>query len=94
MKLLLYYLIVINAFGLLIMLIDKHNAMCSKRRIPERSLLLVALIGGSFGCLCGMYLFRHKTRHLKFSIGLPVIFALHLIVFGLLIYTKTLSLKL
>ena len=88
MKLLLYYLIVINALGLLIMLIDKHNAVHSQRRIPERSLLLVALIGGSFGSLCGMYLFRHKTRHLKFSLGLPVIFAVQLTA-GLLIYVKS-----
>ena len=86
MKLLLYYLIVINALALLIMLIDKHNAVHSLRRIPERSLLLVALIGGSFGSMCGMYLFRHKTRHLKFSLGLPVIFVMQLIGAGLLLY--------
>lgn len=88
MKLLLYYLIVINATGLLIMLIDKHNAVHSLRRIPERSLLLVALIGGSFGSLCGMYLFRHKTRHLKFSLGLPVIFAVQLIAMSILLFAK------
>ena len=89
MKLLLIYHIVINAFGLLIMLIDKHNAIHSLRRIPERSLMLVALIGGSFGSLCGMYLFRHKTRHLKFSLGLPVIAAVHAVALGLLMYMQT-----
>ena len=88
MKLLIFYLIVINATGLFIMLLDKHNAIHSLRRIPERSLLLVALMGGSFGSLCGMYLFRHKTRHLKFSLGLPVIFVIQLIGIGLLIYMR------
>lgn len=85
MKLLLFYLIVINATGLFIMLMDKHNAIHDLRRIPEKGLIFVALIGGSLGCLCGMYLFRHKTRRLKFSLGLPVIFAAHLIGIGLLI---------
>ena len=86
MNLLLIYLIVINATGLIIMLVDKHNAVNNLRRIPERSLMAVALLGGSLGSLCGMYLFRHKTRHLKFSIGLPMIFAVQLIGFGLLFY--------
>ena len=86
MKFLIMYLIIINAFGLLIMLIDKHNAIHDLRRIPERSLLLVALIGGSLGCFLGMRLFRHKTLHLKFSIGLPLILALHVVLLGLLFY--------
>ena len=86
MKLLFLYLIVINATGLFIMLLDKHNAINNLRRIPERSLMLTALIGGSFGCMAGMYLFRHKTRHLKFSLGLPLIFAIQLICAGLLVY--------
>lgn len=84
MKLLYIYLIVINATGLFIMLLDKHNAINNLRRIPERSLMLTALIGGSLGCMAGMYLFRHKTRHPKFSMGLPVIFSIHVIGFGLL----------
>ena len=86
MKLLIIYLIIINAFSLLIMLIDKHNAIHDLRRIPEKSLLLVALIGGSFGSFLGMRLFRHKTLHLKFSLGLPLILAVHVIALGLLFY--------
>ena len=86
MKFLIMYLIIINAFGLLIMLIDKHNAIHDLRRIPERSLLLVALIGGSLGCFLGMRLFRHKTLHLRFSIGLPLMLALHVVLLGLLFY--------
>lgn len=89
MKLLLFYLIVINATGLFIMLMDKHNAIHDLRRIPEKGLMLVALIGGSFGSLLGMYLFRHKTRHPKFSVGLPLIFAVHLISLLLLLLKNT-----
>lgn len=81
MKLLLIYLTLINATGLIIMLVDKHNAVNNLRRIPERRLMAVALVGGSLGCIGGMYLFRHKTRHLKFSLGLPVIFAVQLMLF-------------
>lgn len=80
MKPLFIYLIIINAAGLLIMLIDKHNAIHKLHRIPERGLLLVAITGGSLGCMAGMYLFRHKTRHLKFSLGLPAILAVQLII--------------
>ena len=62
------YLILINATGLLIMMIDKKKARRGSWRIPERTLLSVALLGGSIGALAGMYLFRHKTKHPKFSI--------------------------
>lgn len=72
---LLVYLIIINALGFLLMLIDKKKAKKNAWRIPERTLIGVAAVGGSLGCMCGMYLFRHKTRHPKFSVGLPVLFA-------------------
>lgn len=88
MKLLLIYLIVINATGMIIMLVDKHNAVNNLRRIPERSLLAVALLGGSLGSMGGMYLFRHKTRHLKFSLGLPLIFAVQFLALLLLLYRQ------
>ena len=80
MKYLFIYLCIINALGFLIMLIDKHNAIHDLRRIPEKSLLLVALIGGSLGSFLGMRLFRHKTLHPQFSIGIPVLLAVHIIV--------------
>lgn len=73
------YLIIINVLTALLMLIDKQNAINKKRRIPEKTLIWLAIAGGSFGELMGMYLFRHKTKHLKFSIGLPVILAVHII---------------
>ena len=75
----LIYLILINAAGLLFMLADKYFAKTNRWRIPEKTLLGIAIIGGSAGCLAGMYLFRHKTRKPKFSIGLPVIFAIHIV---------------
>ena len=74
MKLLLYYLLIINAAGLLLMLVDKWKAKKNRWRVRESTLLLVAALGGSVGCLIGM-LFRHKTRHLKFTLGIPLILA-------------------
>ena len=70
------YLLLVNALALLLMLADKHWARKNRRRIPEVTLLGIAVLGGSLGILLGMYLARHKTRHLKFAIGVPVIFAL------------------
>ena len=67
------YLIIINAAGFLFMLIDKHRAQENMWRIPERTLMTVALMGGSLGTLLGMNLFRHKTKKDKFRIGIPMI---------------------
>ena len=75
MKLLLYYLLLINAAGFLLMLVDKWKAKKSRWRVRESTLLLVAALGGSVGSLAGMYLFRHKTQHLKFTLGIPLILA-------------------
>ena len=75
MKLLLYYLLIINAAGFLLMLVDKWKAKKNRWRVRESTLLLVAALGGSVGSLLGMYLFRHKTRHLKFTLGIPLILA-------------------
>ena len=75
MKLLLYYLLIINALGFLLMLVDKWKARKNRWRVRESTLLLVAALGGSVGSLAGMYLFRHKTRHLKFTLGIPLILA-------------------
>lgn len=69
------YLIIINAAAFLLMLIDKQKAKRGKWRIPEKTLLGTALLGGSIGAILGMNLFRHKTKHPKFSVGLPLILA-------------------
>ena len=69
----LVYLLAINLIGILIMLIDKRKAMKGSWRIPEKTLLIVALLGGSIGTMLGMYWFRHKTKKLKFTLGFPTI---------------------
>ncbi len=76
------YLLIINALGLLIMLADKEKAKKHLWRIPESTLLTVAVLGGSIGCYAGMRLFHHKTRKPKFYIGIPVIFAVQVLVAG------------
>ena len=75
MKLLYSYLLIINAAGFLLMLVDKWKAKKNRWRIRESTLLIVAALGGSVGSLAGMYLFRHKTQHLKFTVGIPLILA-------------------
>ena len=67
------YLIVINLVGVLIMYIDKRKAMYGRWRIPEKTLIIIALLGGSIGCMVGMKLFRHKTQKIKFVLGYPTI---------------------
>ena len=74
----LIYLLLINALGFSLMLLDKFFAKKRLYRIPEATLMGVAVIGGSVGCLCGMYTVRHKTRHVKFTVGIPVIMAVQL----------------
>lgn len=78
-KILLVYLLLINAAGFLLMLVDKIKAKKNFWRIPEATLIGVAAIGGSIGAIAGMNLFRHKTQHAKFYIGLPVILALQIV---------------
>ena len=79
LNILLVYLLLVNAAGFLIMLVDKIKAKRNLWRIPEATLMGVAIIGGSIGAIAGMNLFRHKTRHIKFFIGLPVILALQIV---------------
>ena len=67
------YLILINMAGFLAMGEDKRRAVRHLWRIPERTLFALALIGGSIGTWAGMYVFRHKTRHWYFVVGMPVI---------------------
>lgn len=74
-KLILLYLLIINAVGFGLMLVDKQKAKKNLWRIPESTLLTAAILGGSVGSLLGMYAVRHKTRHLKFTLGIPLILA-------------------
>lgn len=85
MEFLLIYLLIINASAFLLMHMDKRRAIKKAWRIPEATLLGIAAMGGSLGAVIGMRLFRHKTLHLKFSVGLPLLLTLHIMLTVLLI---------
>lgn len=72
-KILIIYLIIINVIAFMLMGIDKGRAKRQAWRIPEKTLFLSAIIGGSIGSNLGMQVFRHKTKHLSFQIGMPAI---------------------
>lgn len=73
------YLLLANLVGYFLMWSDKRKAKLGKWRIPESKLILIALLGGSIGVLFGMKKFRHKTKHVKFYIGIPVIFFIQIV---------------
>lgn len=73
LKIIAVYLIVINLIGFISMYADKRRSIQHRRRTPEKRLLLYAILGGSLGSMIGMSAFRHKTKHLKFKLGLPLI---------------------
>ncbi|MFK3938866.1 DUF1294 domain-containing protein [Alkalihalobacillus sp. NPDC078783] len=75
--LLIYYLIM-SIIGYYSMTQDKKRAIKQLRRTPEKTLLGIAILGGSFGSFLGMRLRRHKTKHLTFSFGLPILMLVHL----------------
>lgn len=81
------YVIIINLTGFFLMGIDKRKAVKHAFRIPESTLFIVALIGGSLGSLLGMYTFHHKTRHWYFVYGMPAILILQIIAILALIYS-------
>ena len=70
---LIIYLIIINLTGFLAMAIDKRRAKKGEWRIKEGTLFIITLLGGGIGTISGMYVFRHKTKKLKFTVGLPTI---------------------
>ena len=73
------YLIVINIVGFFAMGIDKWKAKNNAWRIPENTLFGITALGGGIGTIVGMYVFRHKTKKAKFTIGLPTILILEII---------------
>ena len=73
MKYFLFYLVLINLIGFFAFWVDKRKAQKGKWRIPEKRLFLFAFLGGGIGCSIGMKVFRHKTKHLSFVIGIPAI---------------------
>ena len=69
----LIYVAIINVVGFLSMGFDKFKAKHEMWRTKEQTLFVIAMIGGSIGSLLGMYIFRHKTKHTNFTVGMPVI---------------------
>lgn len=74
----LVYLLIMNLVGFASMGMDKAKAQKGAWRIPEATLFLIAILGGSIGSILGMQVFRHKTKHWYFAIGMPAIFLVQL----------------
>lgn len=75
----LIYFMVINFIAFFSMYVDKKRATKNEWRIKEATLISMAVIGGSIGSITGMYSFRHKTKHIKFTLGIPFIIFLQLL---------------
>lgn len=78
--LLIIYFIIINLISFILYYVDKQKAKKHLWRIPEATLLLFAFIGGSFGAYAAMKIFRHKTKHPKFYISVPLFMILHILI--------------
>ncbi|MDQ0258081.1 uncharacterized membrane protein YsdA (DUF1294 family) [Evansella vedderi] len=72
-----FIIFIINGFGFMMMGVDKQRAKTKQWRISERSLFLIALLGGALGVFAGLKFFRHKTKKALFLIGLPLIIGIH-----------------
>lgn len=90
MKLILLYLAAANLIGLFLMGEDKRRAKKHLWRVPEKVLFGCSLLGGSIGTWAGMYLFRHKTRHWYFVVGMPLILFCQTALFIYTFYNKML----
>ena len=80
MEAIVYFLVGINILAFIVYGIDKWRAAHGRWRIPEATLLGIAVIGGSIGALLGMKVWHHKTKHKKFVFGLPAILIIQLII--------------
>ncbi|APM40673.1 DUF1294 domain-containing protein [Clostridium kluyveri] len=81
MKIFLYYILLVNIYGFILMYLDKNKSKKGKWRISENKLFITAILFGSLGIFLGMYAFRHKTKHPKFVIGIPIIIILQLFLY-------------
>ena len=80
------YLIIINISAFALFALDKRRARLHMWRVPESTLLLVSLLGGSLGALLGMHLLRHKTKHPKFYLLVPTFLLLDAALFSYLFW--------
>jgi uncharacterized membrane protein YsdA (DUF1294 family) len=78
LKIAVIYLLIMNVVGVAVMGADKSKAVHHEWRIPEKVLFLVSLLGGSAGTWAGMYIFRHKTKHWYFVVGMPAILVIQI----------------
>ena len=78
------YLIAINVCTMIVFAVDKQKARAGAWRVPEKTLLFLAIVGGSIGALVGMHLFHHKTRKPLFRYGIPLILIVQGILVGVL----------
>lgn len=76
MKLVICYFVIMNLVGFFVMGEDKRRARKHLWRIPEKTLFLCSILGGSVGTWAGMYVFHHKTKHWYFVIGMPLLLVL------------------
>jgi len=82
------YLLAINVIAFMMMRTDKGYAKHRKRRIPESRLLGVAAIGGALGAWLAMSMYRHKTKHARFSKGIPFMLFIHVVIIAAVYYCK------
>lgn len=83
---LLLWFLIINVISYLVMADDKRRARQRRDRIPERTLFLLAAIGGSLGVLMAMNVKRHKTKHASFRVGIPLLLLLNAVLLGYLLF--------
>lgn len=86
MELIYSWLAVANIIAFFMYGIDKLKAKHRRRRISEATLLGIAAVGGSLGAFAGMQIFRHKTKHLRFQILVPLFLILHIVALGFAIF--------
>jgi len=86
-----FYYVVMNLFTFILYGVDKRRAIKKEWRISERSLILASVMGGAFGAFLGMYVFRHKIRHTKFQLIIPLTVIVHfVIIYMLVVFLKKL----
>lgn len=83
---LIFYLVIINVVTAFVYFLDKHNAQKKLYRVSEKALITLALVGGSLGALLAMYIFRHKTKHLFFTLSVPLILFLHVVIIKFVLF--------
>lgn len=82
----LLYILVVNILTYILMWLDKQKARKNQYRIPERTFFLLSILGGAVGTLIGMRTFRHKTKHPRFTVGIPILIVLNIVLFSYLFF--------